>query len=648
MKFDVIGRIRNMRLPDGKAAILYAVYEAVSNSVHAIEDRFGLEHVLGKGKITVEISTVGGAIDSISISDNGIGLGSKQIEAFETCDSRHKEPRGGKGVGRLIWVKVFNDIKVHTRFVDNGCPISYSFDFVPQEDEAIANKRDLEDLSLDYGTKICLSNIRSEFHEKVRKISFLRDLALHFLSYQIADAMPELTVIHDGSAETFSDFIKDKLGTPREAEFKFMVEEVTHTLSITHMYAESTISKELKNSILLTAHHRVVGDPIEIERKFALNELSDSKVYIGVVQGAFLDDRVDQERIAFRITKEQEEALRRAAIAAAEKFLESHIVKMRARQTETVGSLVVEHPQLSAIISDVEEYVEGLSPGMDQEQIGENLFTLLYREERKISKKIREFSELESLDDHAKKEAEKVIAQVTGQAKNRLAELVVKRRQVLSLMRSFLKYKDDEKQNYHYERAVHDLICPLGEIYTHKEYTRHNLWIVDDLLAYYSFFASDKQIKSLAPDSDSQKEPDLIFFNPLGFRREGTTDPVVLIEFKRPGDERPTKNPVDQILEYVEKLRNKTVRSIEGEVVSEIRENTPFECYVVCDLTQSTRSLLSRSLAPHETPDGEGYFGYAPNHRAAIHVISYKKMLRDAELRNEVFFRKLGLIQPKP
>lgn len=41
MKFDVVGRINNMRLPEGKTAILYSVYEAVSNAIHAINDRFG-------------------------------------------------------------------------------------------------------------------------------------------------------------------------------------------------------------------------------------------------------------------------------------------------------------------------------------------------------------------------------------------------------------------------------------------------------------------------------------------------------------------------------------------------------------------------------------------------------------------------------
>jgi len=55
MKFDVIGRINNMRLPDGKTAILYSVYEAVSNSIHAINDRFKEEHAAARGKVDVNI-----------------------------------------------------------------------------------------------------------------------------------------------------------------------------------------------------------------------------------------------------------------------------------------------------------------------------------------------------------------------------------------------------------------------------------------------------------------------------------------------------------------------------------------------------------------------------------------------------------------
>jgi DNA topoisomerase VI subunit B len=113
MKFDVIGRINNMRLPDGKTAILYSVYEAVSNSIHAINDRFSEGDAASKGKIHVDIS-VGEQddIDSISITDNGIGFTPENIRSFETSDSRFKYQRGGKGVGRFIWFKMFKSIKV--------------------------------------------------------------------------------------------------------------------------------------------------------------------------------------------------------------------------------------------------------------------------------------------------------------------------------------------------------------------------------------------------------------------------------------------------------------------------------------------------------------------------------------------------------
>jgi hypothetical protein len=96
MKFDVIGRINNMRLPDGKTAILYSVYEAVSNSIHAINDRFTEAVAASKGKVDVDIAVdESGDVTSISISDNGIGFTPDNIRSFETSDSRFKYTRGG-------------------------------------------------------------------------------------------------------------------------------------------------------------------------------------------------------------------------------------------------------------------------------------------------------------------------------------------------------------------------------------------------------------------------------------------------------------------------------------------------------------------------------------------------------------------------
>ena len=327
-------------------------------------------------------------------------------------------------------------------------------------------------------------------------------------------------------------------------------------------------------------------------------------------------------------------------------FLHEHIKKVRARQKKTVELLVKEHPQLATQFTSIEEYVVTLSPGMDDEQIGQHLFVLLYREEKELRKRIDKFDQLASLEPEVRQQAEDILNEISNQEKHRLAELVVKRHQLLQVANLLLKYNDDEKKTYHYERVLHELICPMGEIYRTGEHSRHNLWMLDDSLAAYEFFASDKAINALSIDSASKKEPDLIFFNPLGFRRENTTDPVVVVEFKRPGDERPSQDPVAQVLAYVDDLRGSRVRDIDGGVVSDIGENTPFECFIVCELTKSARKQFERSIAQHPTPDGEGYYGWSSHHKAHIRVISFGKMLRDAELRNQAFFDLLNLGSP--
>ncbi len=379
MKFDIVGRINNMRLPDGKAAILYSVYEAVSNSVHSIEDRFGADLAAEEGEIVVDVDTDGsGCVQTISITDNGAGFTDKNLEAFNTCDSRSKLARGGKGVGRLVWLKVFGEIQVASRFKVGEAVKSLSFLFAPLSGNAIQNMQDTAPTGLHYGARISLMKVSEPFKKKMRKISFLRDLSLHFFSYFMAGTMPRVKVIFDGSSESLHEFIKGRIDTPKNADFELQLDGDAYALKMDHMFVDGTISAELKNTILLTAHDRLVGEPIDIERKFALNELSGGKAYVGLVSGKFLNDRVDQERVGFKITKEQEEALRDAIIRAAGLFLGDHIARMRTRQSATVTSLLQEHPQLAAKVEDVESVCQRALPRNGRrENRGEPIYATL-------------------------------------------------------------------------------------------------------------------------------------------------------------------------------------------------------------------------------------------------------------------------------
>ena len=42
-------------------------------------------------------------------------------------------------------------------------------------------------------------------------------------------------------------------------------------------------------------------------------------------------------------------------------------------------------------------------------------------------------------------------------------------------------------------------------------------------------------------------------------------------------------------------------------------------------------------------PDGMGWFDYFGNINLYIEVLSWEKLLKDADMRNKIFFHKLGL-----
>ncbi|MDH2353844.1 ATP-binding protein [Bradyrhizobium sp. SSUT112] len=647
MKFDVLGRINNMRLPDGRTAILYSVYEAVSNAIHAINDRFTEQRAAEAGVVDVDIEVdKEGDIASISISDNGVGFTSKNLESFETSDSRFKYQRGGKGVGRFIWFKMFRTIKVDSVYLQGKSAERITFGFVPEKKNSIVKTRVSPAPKSPIGTKITLSDLRPEQKGRVRPSSYLKDLALHFFPQFIAGTLPRINITYRGETSSLNEFISDQVDPPVRAIVPVDFGEGATAITVDHLFVDASISTGLRNSYLLTAHGRLVGEPVSIERKYALKELKNGKAYVAVVSSEFLDERVDQERLGFKLTQEQQEILEDKILEEAERFLEAHIEKLRSRQKITVQTLLKEHPQLATQIASIDEYVAGLAPSMDDEQIAQNLFVLLYREEKELRKRIEDFDHLAALEPEVREEARSILTEISNQEKHRLAELVVKRHQVLKVANLLLKYDDDEKQAYRYERVIHELVCPMGEMYRSGDYADHNLWLIDDELATYQFFASDKPIRTLAREAKSTKEPDLVFFNPLGFRREGTADPITIVEFKRPGDERLSQDPINQVLQYIDDFRDSKVRDLDGNVISEINQNTPFNCIIVCDLTASARRLFERSIAQDPTPDGDGYYGWSKPHNAYIRVLSYRKMLRDAELRNKAYFDQLRLESP--
>ena len=132
MHNDLNGRLRNTNLPYSKG--LMPLFEAVINSIESIEDRSLIEQQsLSNYYIRLEIERVEqldfgikpGArpeseITGFRIIDNGVGFTDENWESFRTLDSSHKLEKGCKGIGRLMWLKAFNNVTVYSTYQENG------------------------------------------------------------------------------------------------------------------------------------------------------------------------------------------------------------------------------------------------------------------------------------------------------------------------------------------------------------------------------------------------------------------------------------------------------------------------------------------------------------------------------------------------
>src|SRR2546425_10254014 len=124
MNIDVMGRVQNTRL--GARYGLHPLFEAVVNSIVAIEE-VGRED--GRINIRIERDTQQQVLDmhfntiitikSFIIEDNGIGFTEANFVSFDTMDSRAKAFRGGKGIGRLLWLKAFDHAEIDSIYYEN-------------------------------------------------------------------------------------------------------------------------------------------------------------------------------------------------------------------------------------------------------------------------------------------------------------------------------------------------------------------------------------------------------------------------------------------------------------------------------------------------------------------------------------------------
>ncbi len=161
LRLELSGRLRNV----GKIKHWYmGIAEAIQNSMDAISDSGN------PGWITIEIqrdhdlvSSLGGArpIRSVVIRDNGIGFNDVNFKSFSTPDTQLKVAKGGKGVGRLMWLQAFKQISVDSIYRNGASSRRRQFVFQIESPELAAV--DAESSSAELVTEVRLLDLRDDY-----------------------------------------------------------------------------------------------------------------------------------------------------------------------------------------------------------------------------------------------------------------------------------------------------------------------------------------------------------------------------------------------------------------------------------------------------------------------------------------------------
>lgn len=341
--------------------------------------------------------------------------------------------------------------------------------------------------------------------------------------------------------------------------------------------------------------------------------------------------------------------IRREVLPKVNAFLSEQVNRIKEQKRKTATALINSFPQFLFIRDNMENFVNGLKPAAKtNEEVFIEMARTRYRRQGQVRSLSQDIAKQGVMSAEIEGKVEKYREMIREDQKGILAEYVLRRKGVLDIFDSLQEWKSAEDKKHHRESAIHSLICPMGVDSIGMEFEQHNLWLVDDRLAFFAYYNSDQQLSKYT-DLKAKDRPDIAFFYDTCFswRGEGeASNTVVIIEFKRPDrdDYTGNDNPIRQINEYVQKLRRGHLENVKGRVPPRRLREAAYHCYIIADRTATFEKEIEM-LPFTETPDGEGLFGYigSGDRKAYVEIIPYDKLLRDAKLRQGIFFQKLGL-----
>jgi len=667
LQTNLKGRLRNTSLP--KSHGLMPVFEAVVNSIHSIEEKGN--HKNGEIVLRINRDTQSSLdldakslppIIGFTITDNGCGFDEANLKSFKTLDSDHKIDKGCRGVGRLMWLKVFELVEIESHFLEADRTLKrrvFRFD----DKQGVHADELSEAIEKQTGTSLKLLGFDNGFRKQVptKGPSIANQLLEHVLWYFVRNDMAPKILVEDSGEVIDLDALYDQHMHASAYHENIMIRD--HSFELTHIKVRAAVNK--KHQLALCAANRLVKEE-SIQGKLPglygkISDASGEFTYTCYVSSNYLNEHVRSERTSFDIAEDLEDMLnevtlkdiRDAVLERAKEYLKDVLAENVSAGRKRVDDFIDNHaPRYRPIANHIAEELLIIDPDKSDKELELHLHAQWYEVERQLVSEGHDIMQPQN-EEYAEEYKERLNAyllKAEDLKKSDLANYVSHRKVIIDLMQKSIEKLDNAK--YAREDMIHELIMPMRKDSNEIFLDSCNLWLIDERLAFHNYLASDKTLNSMPiTGSESTKEPDLlslrVFDTPLlvSDQINFPLAAITVIEIKRPmrNDMREgeDKDPITQALGYVKHVREGQAKTKSGTLIPRSND-IPAYCYILCDLTPTMINRCNISGLTM-TADGMGFFGYNPNYKAYIEVISFNQLVRAARERNRAFFDKLGL-----
>ena len=567
-----------------------AVYEAITNSIQANATDIKINFI----QDALDMEDTKKYIIAIDIEDNGDGFTKANLDAFREYKTQHKRKLGCKGIGRFLYLKVFENVHIDS--------LDKTIDFEVNKDITYRDSSKID------STILKLSKPQNKFVVDYEK--FKEDIKEHFIAY-FQLKQKEGVEISIGIYE--NNIEKEKTSSnniPKFSDKTFKIK--THEFII--YYALDNIEQQ---EGYYCAGGRVVKKNSELNSDKKLKIFKNLKIAY-LIHSTYLDDNVladtrddftiypkrkNSDDLLHSLAWEdiQDEVRNQIKIVAEESGMD--IDEMAKKNLATAIKLA---PFLGYYIKDNEEILDS--------------DTLISNAKKELEKD-KDFLRVngENMDE----EYYQKLAKVTH---SELAEYMFDRHHIIQKLKNLT---DDGV----IEQEIHNLFKKKYTSDTGESYKNNNLWLFDDRFMTYDKLFSEAQIQEVFPElCENDDRVDLLSISSNTYNKEDITD-IVIIELKRPKEIITPAGAEEQLLKYARyvgqaKLKNK----VRIWTYAFLKFDTNTDGYLD---DKDYNKIPTHSKYPI-------YYKYHEKRNTIINFMDYHALSSDAENRHKIFMKILS------